>query len=46
MTHITTDIDEYPLTRLARNAGMQDIGMVASIAIHSPKAFIVFLNGN
>ncbi|XP_050307639.1 DNA-directed RNA polymerase III subunit RPC2 [Anthonomus grandis grandis] len=46
MTHITTDIDEYPLVRLARNSGMQDIGMVASIAIHSPKAFIVFLNGN
>ncbi|XP_066258243.1 DNA-directed RNA polymerase III subunit RPC2 [Euwallacea similis] len=46
MTHITTDIDEFPIIRLARNAGVEDIGMVASIAIHSPLAFIVFLNGN
>ncbi|XP_060516602.1 DNA-directed RNA polymerase III subunit RPC2 [Cylas formicarius] len=46
MTHITTDIDEYPLIRLASNGGMQDINMVASIAIHQPSAFLVFLNGN
>ncbi|KAL1490560.1 hypothetical protein ABEB36_013233 [Hypothenemus hampei] len=46
MTHITTDVDEYPIIRLARNSGMEDIGMVASIALHSPQAFIVFLNGN
>ncbi|KAJ8971880.1 hypothetical protein NQ314_000493 [Rhamnusium bicolor] len=46
MTHITTEVDEYPLTRLANNAGVQDINMVASLSIHSPSAFIVFLNGN
>ncbi|XP_072377119.1 DNA-directed RNA polymerase III subunit RPC2 [Diabrotica undecimpunctata] len=46
MTHITTEVDEYPLIRLARNAGVQDINMVASFAIHSPSTYIVFLNGN
>lgn len=46
MTHITTDINEYPIKRLVRNSGMEEIGMVASKAIHSPLAYIVFLNGN
>ncbi|CAH1109199.1 unnamed protein product [Psylliodes chrysocephalus] len=46
MTHITTEVDEYPLIRLARNSGVQDINMVASFAIHSPSTYIVFLNGN
>ncbi|CAH0557616.1 unnamed protein product [Brassicogethes aeneus] len=46
MTHITTEVDEYPLIRLANNAGLQDINMVASISIHSPQSFLVFLNGN
>ncbi|KAH1027324.1 hypothetical protein HUJ05_000854 [Dendroctonus ponderosae] len=46
MTHITTDINEYPIKRLVKNAGLQDISIVASKAIHSPSAYIVFLNGN
>ncbi|KAG5900002.1 hypothetical protein JTB14_009088 [Gonioctena quinquepunctata] len=46
MTHITTEIDEYPLIRLAKNSGVQDINMVASFAIHSPSAYLVVLNGN
>uniref|UniRef100_A0AAR5P0J4 DNA-directed RNA polymerase n=2 Tax=Dendroctonus ponderosae TaxID=77166 RepID=A0AAR5P0J4_DENPD len=46
MTHITTDINEYPIKRLVKNAGLQDISIVASKAIHSPAAYIVFLNGN
>ncbi|CAH1183423.1 unnamed protein product [Phaedon cochleariae] len=46
MTHITTEVDEYPLIRLAKNSGVQDINMVASFAIHSPSAYLIFLNGN
>ncbi|XP_044268535.1 DNA-directed RNA polymerase III subunit RPC2 isoform X2 [Tribolium madens] len=46
MTHITTEVDEYPLIRLANNAGVVDINMSSGMAIHSPETFFVFLNGN
>ncbi|KAJ8955588.1 hypothetical protein NQ318_001418 [Aromia moschata] len=46
MTHITTEVDDNPLIRLAINSGVQDINKVTSIYIHSPLAFMVFLNGN
>lgn len=46
MTHITTEVDENPLIRLANNAGVVDINMSSGMAIHSPETFFVFLNGN
>ena len=46
MTHITTEVDEYPLIRLANNAGVVDINMSSGMAIHSSDTFFVFLNGN
>lgn len=46
MTHITTDVNEIPLRRLARNSGVQDINVVASFAFYSSSAFLVILNGN
>lgn len=45
MTHITTEIDEYPLIRLANNSGMQCVTVVGGRALHDPENFIVFLNG-
>lgn len=45
MTHITTEVDEYPLIRLANHAGLQDINIISSVTIHSPSSFLVFLNG-
>lgn len=46
MTHITTEVDEYPLIRLVNNAGVVDINMSSGSAIHSPDNFLVMLNGN
>ncbi|XP_074031001.1 RNA polymerase III subunit RpIII128 isoform X2 [Leptinotarsa decemlineata] len=46
MAHITTEVEEEPLIRLARNSGVQLINMVASFSIHSPKTYLVVLNGN
>lgn len=46
MSHITTEVDEYPLIRLANNAGMSDIRMASGMGIHSIDTFFVLLNGN
>ena len=46
MTHITTDIDEEPIKRLAFNLGVEEIGILSGEEISSPNTFIVFLNGN
>lgn len=46
MTHITTEVDEKPLIRLANNSGVQDINMVPLFSIHTKSSFLVFLNGN
>lgn len=46
MTHITTEIDEYPLIRLANNTGVVDINTVGGEFINNPGVYTVFLNGN
>ncbi|XP_057671925.1 DNA-directed RNA polymerase III subunit RPC2 [Diorhabda carinulata] len=46
MTHITTEINEHPLIKLAKSAGVRCINMVASSGIHAPSSYMVFLNGN
>lgn len=46
MTHITTEINEQPLIKLAKSAGVRCINMVASSGIHAPLSYMVFLNGN
>jgi DNA-directed RNA polymerase III subunit RPC2 len=46
MTHITTDIEEEPLIRLAHNLGIEDITMMNGEEIYAPNMFIVMLNGN
>lgn len=45
MTHITTELDEYPLIRLARNSGMRDINVIGGDALNDGNNYIVFLNG-
>lgn len=45
MTHITTEVDEYPLIRLANNAGVQQISMVGGEVLSRRENYIVFLNG-
>jgi DNA-directed RNA polymerase III subunit RPC2 len=45
MTHITTETDQVPITRLACNAGLEDIRMLSGEDIHHPSVYMVFLNG-
>ncbi|GJQ85650.1 putative DNA-dependent RNA polymerase [Trypoxylus dichotomus] len=45
MTHITTEVDEYPLIRLANNTGVIDINTVSGDFMNAPDVYIVFLNG-
>lgn len=45
MAHITTEIDEYPLMRLAHNAGVQHISLVGGVTLNKSGDYIVFLNG-
>lgn len=46
MTHITTEVDEGPVIRLAFNSGVEDIRLLGGEAINNPKVFMVFINGN
>lgn len=46
MTHITTEVDEEPVIRLAYNSGVEDIRYLPGETINHPKVFIVFINGN
>ena len=45
MTHITTDQEEEPITRLAFNLGVENIRFLSGEELSSPSVFIVFLNG-
>ena len=45
MTHITTDLEEEPIIRLAFNLGVEDIHLLSGEEMTSPKVYMVFLNG-
>lgn len=45
MAHITTELDELPLIRLARNEGVQHVSMVGGAGINERGDYLVFLNG-
>lgn len=45
MTHITTEVNEYPLIRLANNSGVQQICLIGGVGLNSRDTYIVFLNG-
>lgn len=46
MTHITTDLEESPLARLAYNLGVEDINLLSGEEFSDKKNYVVFLNGN
>ncbi|KAG1714218.1 DNA-directed RNA polymerase III subunit RPC2 [Nymphon striatum] len=46
MTHITTDIDEYPIAFLAMNLGVEDVHLITGEELSNPNYYLVFLNGN
>lgn len=45
MTHITTECSEEPISRLACNAGVEDVKILGGEEINHPAVYMVFLNG-
>ena len=46
MTHITTDLPEDPITRLAFNLGVEDIHLLSGEEMTSSLVYMVIFNGN
>ena len=46
MSHVTTDIDEEPVTMVAYNFGVEDIHLLSGHELADPNVYIVFVNGN
>ncbi|XP_071851455.1 DNA-directed RNA polymerase III subunit RPC2-like isoform X4 [Apostichopus japonicus] len=46
MTHITTDLDEQPITKVAFNLGVEDVSLLSGEEVSSSEVYTVFLNGN
>ncbi|KAG2143855.1 beta and beta-prime subunits of DNA dependent RNA-polymerase [Suillus cothurnatus] len=45
MTHITTDVEEGPIIRLALMLGVEDISLATGTEIYGPHTFVVNVNG-
>jgi DNA-directed RNA polymerase III subunit RPC2 len=45
MTHITTEVEEAPIIRLAFNIGVEDVSLLGGEEINSSQVYMVFLNG-
>ncbi|PIK46721.1 putative DNA-directed RNA polymerase III subunit RPC2 [Apostichopus japonicus] len=45
MTHITTDLDEQPITKVAFNLGVEDVSLLSGEEVSSSEVYTVFLNG-
>ncbi|CAL1697964.1 unnamed protein product [Somion occarium] len=46
MTHITTDVEEEPIIRIAFMLGVEDISLATGSEIYGPGTFVVNVNGN
>ncbi|ETS62613.1 hypothetical protein PaG_03253 [Moesziomyces aphidis] len=45
-THITTDVEEEPIARIAFTLGVEDIHLLTGAELYRPDSFVVYLNGN
>ena len=45
MTHVTTDLSEDQIVRLAFNLGVEDVHVLTGEQLYAPSAYLVFLNG-
>jgi len=45
MTHVTTDLSEDHIIRLAFNLGVEDVHVLTGEQLYAPRAYLVFLNG-
>lgn len=46
MTHITTEVDDEPIVRLAFNLGVENVNILGGEEINNKNVYMVFLNGN
>lgn len=46
MTHITTEVEEEPIVRLAFNLGVENVNIIGGEEINNKDVYMVFLNGN
>lgn len=46
MTHITTEVEEEPIIRLAYNLGVENVNILGGEEINNKDVYMVFLNGN
>lgn len=46
MTHITTEVEEEPIIRLAFNLGVENVNILGGEEINNKDVYMVFLNGN
>uniref|UniRef100_A0A4W5RDF9 DNA-directed RNA polymerase n=1 Tax=Hucho hucho TaxID=62062 RepID=A0A4W5RDF9_9TELE len=46
MTHITTDMEDGPIVKLAFNLGVEDVNLLCGEELSYPSVFLVFLNGD
>ena len=44
MTHITTDMEDGPIVKLAFNLGVEDVNLLCGEELSYPSVFLVFLN--
>ncbi len=45
MCHVTVDLPDAPVRRLAYNLGVEDVCLISGEQMNSPKVYLVFLNG-
>ena len=45
-THITTDVEEEPIARIAFTLGVEDIHLLTGAELYRPDSYVVYLNGN
>lgn len=45
-THITTDVEEEPIVRIAFTLGVEDIHLLTGAELYRPDSYVVYLNGN
>eukprot|EP00051_Salpingoeca_urceolata_P012068 m.150055 g.150055 ORF g.150055 m.150055 type:complete len:1163 (-) comp17366_c0_seq2:25-3513(-) len=46
MTHVTTDSDDAPIIRAARNLGVEDVHLISGEELNLDGVYVVFLNGS
>lgn len=46
MTHITTEVEEEPIIRLAFNLGVENVNILNGEEINNKDVYMVYLNGN